>query len=148
MKETEIINYMKEIIDKLGNLPSSGNLPSHFLKQENIVIKAGETKTVFTMGQGILKEIIIRSPSTDFNIIILIDDSEVLNESYSEFSVIGQNSSCITAVEELDYDGNPTGYYVVSIRLLACREGIEVKVVNTGTSSITLPHVFVDYTTS
>jgi len=136
----EVVITLQKILDRLGGLPS------RFQKQENVEIGVGETKTVFTRtGHGILREIIIRSPSTDFRVAVLIDGEETLNASYSELSVIGQNSNSITAVEELDYDGNPTGYYVVSIRLLVCSEGIEVRVTNTGASSIILSHVFVDY---
>jgi hypothetical protein len=96
-------------------------------------------------GSGQVDEFLIRSPNTSFKVQVTVDGAVVLEKIYDELREIQQNSRDISAFPELDENGDPTGYYVVSIRNIPFTSSIGVMVQNTGTSPTTLPNVFVKY---
>jgi len=53
-------------------------------------------------GIGIVREIILKSSSSDFRIIISVDDKEIINRTFSELAEISTYSSSFDAFEDED----------------------------------------------
>jgi hypothetical protein len=98
-------------------------------------------------GTGQVEEFFIRSPNTNFKVQVTVDEAVVLEKTYDELREIQQNSRDISAFAELDENGDPTGYYVASIRNIPHAVSIQIKVQNTGSAPTTLPNIFVKYKT-
>ncbi|MBA7573728.1 hypothetical protein ES708_15526 [subsurface metagenome] len=109
-------------------------------------VAASEWLTVleeFESGQ--LEQFHVRSPNTDFRVSIAVDGVSVFNKTYAEIRQISQHSPEISAFAELDENGDPTGYYVASLRNIPYRSSIWVKVQNTGSAPVTFSQLFAKY---
>jgi hypothetical protein len=94
------------------------------------------------VGRGTIEEIYVSSPDTNFKISVTVDGAEILSKTYDELRDIQQNSPTISAFAELDEDGDPTGYYIASIRGIPYVSSILLKVQNTGGAPVTFKQVF------
>ena len=109
-------------------------------------VAASEWLTVleeFEAGQ--LEQFHVRSPNTDFRVSIAVDEVSVFNKTYAEIRQIGQNSPELSAFAELDEDGDPTGYYVASLRNIPYRSSTWVRIQNTGLVLVTFSQLFAKY---
>ncbi len=110
-------------------------------------VGAGEWLTVLQESEsGQLEQFHVRSPNTDFRISITVDGVSVFEKTYSEIRQISQSSPEISAFAELDENGNPTGYYVASLRNIPYQSSILVRVQNTGLAPVTFSQLFAKYT--
>jgi len=125
-----------------------GALSGKFTEFEDQSVGAGEWLNVLQYtGAGQVDEFFIRSPNTNFRVQIIIDGVVALDKTYDELMEVQQNSRDLSAFDELDENGDPTGYYVASMRNIPYAVSIQIKVQNTGTDPVTLPNVFVKYKT-
>lgn len=69
-----------------------------------------------TMGH--LRELSIRSPSTNFSLLIVTDGVNRLSRTYTELTTLATISELVDAFPELDDNGAATGNYVVRIEEL------------------------------
>lgn len=97
-------------------------------------------------GAGQLEQFHVRSPNTDFGILILVDRIGFLWKTYDEIRQISQNSPELSAFAELDQSGDATGYYIASIRNIPYHSSILVRVQNTGAAPVTFSQLFAKYT--
>jgi len=97
-------------------------------------------------GRGVVEEFHVRSPSTSFRISVSVDGETIINLTYDGFREIQQNSPSISAFAELDENGNPTGFYIVSMRAILHRRHVTVKLQNTSTSPTTFSRIFAKHT--
>ena len=108
--------------------------------------RAGGWLTVlYKSGAGQLEQFHIRSPNTDFRILIAVDMRGFFAKTYDEIRQISQHSPEISAFAELDENGDPTGHYVASIRDIPYESSIWVRVQNTGASPVTFSQLFAKY---
>ena len=117
-----------------------------FVDLAGSVVGAGEWLTVleeFESGQ--LEQFHVRSPNTDFRISMVVDGVSVFSKTYDEIRQISQHSPEISAFAELDENGDPTGYYVASIRDIPYQSSILVRVQNTGAAPVTFSQLFAKY---
>jgi hypothetical protein len=133
-------------------LEETGVLPvpftSSFKEFKDQSLGAGEWLSVLQhTGAGQVDEFFVRSPSTGFKVQVTVDGAVVLEKTYDELREVQQNSRDISAFAELDENGDPTGYYVASMRNIPHAASIQIKVQNTGTAPTTLPNIFVKYKT-
>jgi len=143
MPTGEIAVILKKILEagKVGYILSS---KMHCIKEETI--NPLETKTVLDLsGVGVVDQVLVRSPTKDIKIIVEVDGSEAIGSTYDELREIEQDARDIAAFEELDENGYPTGYYVVSIKDVWFKSSVKIFVRNIGSQSIVLPNVFVKY---
>jgi hypothetical protein len=153
VSSVEVLNFLKKqlgIITK--RLEETGVLTipfaSKFAEFKDQAIGAGEWLNVLQYtGAGQVEEFFIRSPNTNFKVQVTVDGAVVLEKTYNELREVQQNSRDISAFAELDENGDPTGYYVASIRNIPHAVSIQVKVQNTGSAPTTLPNIFVKYKT-
>jgi hypothetical protein len=151
MSSVEVLNFLKKqlgIITK--RLEETGVLTitfaSRFAEFKDQGLGAGEWLNVLQCtGAGEVEEFFVRSPSTGFKVQLAVDGTVVLEKTYDELREVQQNSRDISAFAELDENGDPTGYYVASIRSIPFSESVQIRVQNTGGSPITLPNVFAKY---
>lgn len=131
-----------------GTVPSLETVPTtRFVDLAGSVVGAGGWLTVLESSEtGELEQIHVRSPNTDFRVSIAVDGVSVFNKTYDEIRQISQNSPEISAFAELDEDGDPTGYYVVSLRNIPYESSIQVRVQNTGLIPVTFSQLFAKYT--
>ncbi|MBA7556820.1 hypothetical protein ES705_49540 [subsurface metagenome] len=101
---------------------------------------------LYKSGAGQLEQFHIRSPNTDFGILIAVDMRSFLAKTYDEIRQISQHSPEISAFAELDENGDPTGHYVASIRDILYEKSIWVRVQNTGSAPVTFSQLFAKYT--
>jgi hypothetical protein len=73
------------------------------------------------VGSGCLKELVIKSKSKDYTLIILVDGSELYDNSYSWFQGLSQMTEEIDAFEE-------NGSYVLRLSDIHFAESLEVTV--------------------
>ncbi|RLB80120.1 MAG: hypothetical protein DRH17_12530 [Deltaproteobacteria bacterium] len=132
--------------DLFTKLSLLSNVTSRFAIFTSRTLAAGEEFTVVQeTGRGLLREFLIRSPDTSFKVTITVDGLTAFEKTYDEIRAIEQNSPDISAFAELDENGDPTGYYIVSIRNIPFYTGLTVKVQNTGTTSLTFNQLFAKY---
>jgi hypothetical protein len=150
----EILNYLKKSLGIIiKRLEETGILTvppftSNFKEFKDQAVGAGEWLNVLQYtGTGQVEEFFIRSPDTNFKVQVTVDGTVVLEKTYDELREIQQNSRDISAFAELDENGDPTGYYVASIRNIPHAVSIQIKVQNTGSAPTTLPNIFVKYKT-
>jgi hypothetical protein len=125
--------------------PKAG-ISTRFVDLAGSVLDAGAWLALLEgVGAGRLDQFHVRSPNTDFRVWITVDGVSVFNKSYAEIRQISQNSPEISAFAELDEDGNPTGYYVASIRDIPYGSSISIRVQNTGLAPVTLSQLFAKY---
>jgi hypothetical protein len=139
-------------VDSEGRLEETGiqtaPFTSKFAEFKDQVIGPGEWLDVLQYtSAGQVEEFFILSPNTNFKVQVAVDGAVVLEKTYDELREVQQNSRDISAFAELDENGDPTGFYVASIRNIPHAVSIQVKVQNTGASPITLPNIFVKYKT-
>jgi len=121
---------------------------SNFKEFKDQPVGAGEWLNVLQYtGAGQVDEFFVRSPNTSFKVQVTVDGAVVLEKTYDEIREVQQNSRDLSAFAELDENGDPTGYYVASMRNIPYAVSIQIRVQNTGTAPITLPNVFVKYKT-
>lgn len=109
-------------------------------------VNPGEWFTVISeTGRGLIREFHVRSPNTSFKVSITVDGVATLEKTYDELRQIEQNSLDISAFAELDENGDPTGYYVASIRNIPYYSSALLRVQNMGTSPITFSQLFAKY---
>lgn len=94
---------------------------------------------------GFLCELLVRAASPYFGIRLYIDDTISIDNSYVDLTCIGQSSPDISAFDELDMDGNRTGFYIVSIRNIPYYESCSAFIDNNSGNTLILPHIFVKY---
>ncbi|MBA7491907.1 hypothetical protein ES702_02455 [subsurface metagenome] len=112
----------------------------------DVLVEAGKTHEFLSHGYpGYLDECLVVSPSTDFSVVVTIDDKEFFNKTYAEYCNITQVLRCISAFEERDEDGNPLGNYIVHIKNLAFKESIVISVRNNGGSPVTFHNLLAKY---
>ncbi len=127
-------------------VPTEVRASTRFVDLAGSVVAAGEWITILeSLEIGGLEQFHVRSPNTDFRISIAVDGVSVFSKTYDEIRQIGQNSPEISAFAELDEDGNPTGYYVASIRDIPYQSSILVRVQNTGLLPVTFSQLFTKY---
>jgi len=161
--DVEIISYLKKILGRLPRTEFSSvdrpldviiellrssriGLASRIANFRDLAINPLEYKTLLDLsGAGVVDQVLIRSPSRDIRIVIEVDGSEILNNTYDELRQIEQDARDISAFEELDEDGNPTGYYVVSIKDIGFLSSIKISVQNIGVTAMSIPNAFVKY---
>ena len=131
-----------------GTVPSPETVPTtRFVDLAGSVVGAGGWLTVLESSEtGELEQIHVRSPNTDFRVSIAVDGVSVFNKTYDEIRQISQNSPEISVFAELDENGDPTGYYVASLRNIPYQSSILVRVQNTGPALVTFSQLFVKYT--
>jgi hypothetical protein len=153
LSSVEILGYLKRQLGIITNrLEETGVLTipftSKFTELKDQTIGASEWLNVLQYnGAGQVDEFFIRSPNTNFKVQVTVDGTVVLEKTYDELREVQQNSRDISAFAELDENGDPTGYYVTSIRNIPHAVSIQIKVQNIGASSTTLPNIFVKYKT-
>jgi len=154
VSSVEILNYLKKSLGIIiKRLEETGILTvppftSNFKEFKDQAVGAGEWLNVLQYtGTGQVEEFFIRSPNTNFKVQVTVDGAVVLEKTYDELREIQQNSRDISAFPELDENGDPTGYYVASIRNIPHAVSIQIKVQNTGSTPTTLPNIFVKYKT-
>jgi hypothetical protein len=151
VSRVEILNFLKKNLGIIiKRLEETGVLTipytAKFAEFRGETVNPGGWLNVLQYtGSGQVDEFFIRSPNTSFKVQVSIDGSVTLEKTYDELREIQQNSRDISAFPELDENGDPTGYYIVSIRNIPFTSSIGVMVQNTGTSPATLPNVFVKY---
>jgi hypothetical protein len=132
-----------------GTIPAKvkiGKLTTKFVDLAGRVVEAGQWLTVLEeAGSGQLDQFHVRSPNSDFRISITVDGVSVFNKTYAEIRQVSQNSPELSAFAELDEDGDPTGYYVASIRDIPYRSSILIRVQNTGLAPVTFSRLFAKY---
>lgn len=96
---------------------------------------------------GYLKECLVFSPSTDFSVVVTVDDDEILNKTYTQYCVITEVVKDISAFEATDSDGNPLGKYVVNLKNINFRESITIEAKNNSGSPIVFGNLFCKYRT-
>jgi len=112
----------------------------------DVSVEAGETHEFLSHGYpGYLDECLVISSSTDFSVVVTIDDKEFFNKTYAKYCNITQTARCISAFEEQDEDGNPLSKYVVHIKNLVFKESIVISVKNNGGSPVTFHNLFAKY---
>lgn len=149
MSSIEQLNQLKKLAGKFRKatgIDVYGTLTARFADFADEALGAGEWFTVLdSTGRGEVEEFQVRSPSTDFKLSIAVDGETVLEKTYDELRLIQQNSPSISAFAERDEEGELTGYYVVSIRDIPYYSSLQLKVQNTGGSSVTFSQLFVKY---
>jgi len=109
-------------------------------------ISGGATYQFVNVDQlGFLEECLVVSPSTDFSLILSIDGNEAINKTYQGFNDITQTVKDISAFEELDADGNPTGKYIVHLTDIAFKVSLVISIKNNSGSPITFQNLFCKY---
>lgn len=109
---------------------------------------AGEALTILERsGYGQVEQLHVRSPNIDFRISVVVDGVRIFDKSYGEIRGVSWSSPEISAFAELDEDGDPTGYYIASVRDIFWYNSILVKVLNTGTVATTFSQLFLKYNT-
>ena len=127
-------------------VPAEMRVTTRFVDLAGSVVGTGVWLTVLEeAGSGQLDQLHIRSPNSDFRISITVDGVSVFNKTYDEIRQVSQNSPEISAFAELDENGDPTGYYVASIRDIPYRSSISIKVQNTGLAPVTFSQLFAKY---
>lgn len=131
-----------------GTVPARVIMPTtKFVDLAGSSVGAGEWLVVLAeSGAGQLEQFHIRSPNTDFRILIAVDEVSVFSKTYSEIRQISQSSPEISAFAELNEDGDLTGYYVASLRNIPYRSSILVWVQNTSLAPVTFSQLFAKYT--
>lgn len=120
---------------------------TRFIDMAGSVVAAGEWLTILQeYAAGELEQFHVRSPNTDFRILIAVDGLSVFSKTYDGIRLISQNSPEISAFAELNEDGDPTGYYVASLRNIPYENSIWVRVQNTGPAPVTFAQLFAKYT--
>lgn len=153
MSSVEILGFLKKNLGIIiKRLEESGIIvlpyAAKFINRTDQTITPGDWLTILEMeAAGNVEEFFIHSPNTDFKIQIVVNGSTVLEKTYEELREIQQNSRDVSAFAELDEEGNPTGYYIASIRNVSCETSMVVKVQNTGATPTTLPNIFAKYKT-
>ncbi|MBA7584012.1 hypothetical protein ES708_25964 [subsurface metagenome] len=132
-----------------GTVPSPVTIPTEstkFVDLAGSVVGAGEWLTVLEESEaGQLEQFHVRSPNTDFRVSIAVDGVSVFSKTYDEIRQISQHSPEISAFAELDENGDPTGYYVASLRNIPYQNSILVRIQNTGLVPVTFSQLFVKY---
>ncbi|MBA7521247.1 hypothetical protein ES705_13352 [subsurface metagenome] len=134
-----------------GTVPSPVAVPieptTRFVDLAGSIVGAGEWLTILEESEaGELEQFHVRSPNTDFRILIDVDGVSVFNKTYDEIREIQQNSPELSAFAELDEDGDPTDHYIASIRNIPYESSILVRVQNTGLVVVTFSQLFAKYT--
>ncbi len=120
---------------------------ARFVDMAGSVVVAGEWLSILQeYAAGELEQFHVRSPNTDFRILIIIDGISVFSKTYAGIRLIGQNSPEISAFAELDEDGDLTGFYVASLRNIPYQSSVLVRVQNTGLVPVTFSQLFAKYT--
>lgn len=114
----------------------------------NKTVSAGDSFEFLKVEElGLLEECLVVSPSTEFSLILTIDASQVMDKNYQGFADITQTVEDISAFEERDEDGNPTGKYIVRLTDILFKSSITISVKNDSASSITFHNLFGKYRT-
>lgn len=130
----------------MGTGVGAVNTTTRFVSLIDVPLRPRVDFTIFSSReQGYVNEIMVRSQSMDFGITLYIDDAISMYATYSDLVHIGQNSPDISAFDELDIDGNRTGYYVLSVRNIPYYYSFEAQLMNIGSSNILLSNVFAKY---
>lgn len=112
----------------------------------DISVEAGQTYEFLSHGYpGYLDECLVISPSTNFSVVVTIDDAEFFNKTYAQYRNVTQTLRCISAFQERDEDGNPLSKYTVHIKNLVFKESIVISVRNNGGSPVTFHNLFAKY---
>ena len=120
---------------------------TRFIDLAGSSVGAGDWLTILDSSKsGELEQFHVRSPNTDFRVSITVDGVSVFNKTYAEIREIEQNSPELSAFAELDENGDPTGFYVASIRDIPYQSTILVRVQNTGLVLVTFSQLFAKYT--
>jgi hypothetical protein len=120
---------------------------TRFVDLAGSLVAAGGWLTVLTdSGEGQLDEFLVRCPKINFKVLVAVDVVSVFSKTHGELCEIGQNSPDISAFAELDMNGDPTGYYVASIRDIPYQISILMRVQNTGLAPVTFSQLFAKYT--
>ena len=152
MSSIEIYNYLKKslgiIIKHLEEAGVVSLYPytSRFSELRSQTIGSGEWFTALQCkGMGRVDEFLIRSPSVDIEVQVVVDGESILERSYGELREIQQVVKDISAFEELDENGDPTGFYIISLRNIPFSSSVQIRVKNIGAKPITLPNIFMKY---
>lgn len=120
---------------------------TRFVDLARSILGPARTLTILDKSEaGELEQFHVKSPSTDFRILIIIDGRSIFLKTYDEIRQISQSSPEISAFAELDENGDPTGHYVASIRNIPYQNSIWVRVQNTGPAPVTFSQLFAKYT--
>ncbi|GAI31608.1 unnamed protein product, partial [marine sediment metagenome] len=87
----------------------------------------------------------VRSPNTNFRVLIVVDGLSVFSKTYDEIREIQQNSPELSAFAELDEDGDLTGFYIASLRNIPYEDSILVRVQNIDLLPVTFSQLFAKY---
>ena len=149
MSNVEILGYLKKQLGVITKrLEETGVLTIQyrgvFLNLDDQTVLPGQWLTVLeTEEAGEVDEFFIRSPDTNFKVKITVDGVDVLEKTYDELREVEQNSRYISAFAELDENGDPTGYFIASVRNIPHSSSVAIRVQNTGSVATTFPNVFV-----
>ena len=88
---------------------------------------------------GRLRELMIISPTDDFSILVSLDGMRWLDKSFAELEEISQESDYVSAFEQLDEEGKPTGNYVLGLRDISWLKSFDLMLVSGG---VTFSHVY------
>lgn len=146
MSAVELLHQLKKIVGKFRRVEGIDiydTATARFADLPGSIVDPGKWLTILSRaGRGAMDEFQVRSPNTDFKVLITVDGATQLEKTYAELRLLEQNSPSISAFAELDEDGNPTGYYVASIRGVPYYSSILVRVQNTGVAPITFSQLF------
>lgn len=112
-----------------------------------VVLAGGSFEFLNVEEMGILEECLVVSPSTEFFLVLSIDGTQFMDKTYQGFADITQTVEDISAFEELDTDGNPTGKYIVHLTDILFKSSITISVKNDSASPITFHNLFTKYRT-
>lgn len=107
----------------------------------------GYFDAISVTGSGEVYEFMVLSPNTSFGVTVAVDGVTTLSKTYSEFNALTQSLRSVSAFEELDENGNPTGKYLVNLKDIHFLSSLIVRVSNTGGASATFI-IFGKYTYS
>ncbi|MFB0543810.1 MAG: hypothetical protein ACETVR_03415, partial [Candidatus Bathyarchaeia archaeon] len=102
----ELLNQMRKIAGKFRRVEGIDVYDTatvRFVDLPGSVVGAGAQLTVLErVGRGVLDELQVRSPNTNFGVLITVDGSDILDKTYAELRGIEQNSPSVSAFAELD----------------------------------------------
>ena len=114
----------------------------------NKSVEAGDIYPIVGVNElGYIEECLVVSPSTEFSLILDIDGERAMDKTYQGFCDITQTVEDISAFEERDSDGNPTGKNIVHLTNINFKQSISIFVKNDSGGSITFQNLFCKYKT-
>lgn len=114
--------------EKQGPLRRKPEGRSRTVHRKNFTVR-GPTSVVQSSLPGRLNEFVVRSPTTEFSLLLRQDGVDTLYDSFDGLEALSENSDTLDAYEELDEEGNPTGFSIVRVRGVDWKASLDLAVV-------------------